>query len=459
MLILVGLGAIAVAGVAALALGLRGRRTDLNPVCRRCRFDLIALSPGSTRCPECGAMLGSRALRRGNRQRRPRLIILGTVAIITAGVPAAALGYVQSQRFNWATLKPTWLLLREVRSPDEFTSGDAASQLLDRLDERRWNGSGLDTLLDDFLIQRAALRSDFAASPNPYDLPMRNTFRLDRWQHILSTAAMEGLMNEAAAKRFLDEVIEIGCSIRPVVPAGSRQPIFWQAAADRVCGYGNLKRGLGYFGFTCRVLSVSAGGKPLTTTTRDEPSSSPWEESSGSCEVEITLEPGSYAMEVTWGIDIHLPTGNGDSCGTVLRTRSFPLTVVDRSRPSVNLVTDESLREQVEVLARVTDIAVSPHGRVIEARVWLGKGPVPVLGRISLRWPGGRVECDRRVNSWKDPDGNWESDGWFRVELPVPMPKRLDVVITPDQIQAATETVHTTMWGHEVVISDVILKE
>ena len=42
-----------VVGTALLILGLRGRRLDGHPVCRKCRFDLVG-TPDVSVCPECG---------------------------------------------------------------------------------------------------------------------------------------------------------------------------------------------------------------------------------------------------------------------------------------------------------------------------------------------------------------------------------------------------------------------
>ncbi len=39
----------AVAGVVALVLGLRGRRIDDHPICRKCGFDLVGSLPSARR--------------------------------------------------------------------------------------------------------------------------------------------------------------------------------------------------------------------------------------------------------------------------------------------------------------------------------------------------------------------------------------------------------------------------
>ena len=44
------------AGAALTFIGLRGRRTDMHPLCAECGYDLIA-SSDSLNCPECGRAL------------------------------------------------------------------------------------------------------------------------------------------------------------------------------------------------------------------------------------------------------------------------------------------------------------------------------------------------------------------------------------------------------------------
>ena len=57
-------------GLALTLAGLRGRRTDDHPLCRRCGFDLTG-NPDAAVCGECGADLARPgAIRVGHRARR-----------------------------------------------------------------------------------------------------------------------------------------------------------------------------------------------------------------------------------------------------------------------------------------------------------------------------------------------------------------------------------------------------
>jgi hypothetical protein len=50
-------GGLFIAGAALLFVGLRGRRLDDHPLCRRCGFDVFGTPEPQTACPECGADL------------------------------------------------------------------------------------------------------------------------------------------------------------------------------------------------------------------------------------------------------------------------------------------------------------------------------------------------------------------------------------------------------------------
>src|SRR5688500_20118731 len=51
------------AGMLFVRLGLRGKRVDDHPLCRRCGLDLFGLPEGATKCSECGADLSVRGRR------------------------------------------------------------------------------------------------------------------------------------------------------------------------------------------------------------------------------------------------------------------------------------------------------------------------------------------------------------------------------------------------------------
>ena len=110
--LLVTTAAALVGGAILVAIGLRGRRVDDHPICRRCGRDWYGTS--AERCPECGVPATNDNRRIGNRERRPRPLWAGvavlTIGILTAAPLLAGLAGVDVDRH-----KPLWLLIRESR--------------------------------------------------------------------------------------------------------------------------------------------------------------------------------------------------------------------------------------------------------------------------------------------------------------------------------------------------------
>lgn len=89
-------------GVLMLVLGVRGRRIDQHPVCRKCGYDLSGTAAVSSTCPECGRDLSTRtrAVRVGNRKKRRRLIVCGAAAAVLALVVGGLWTFQESRGFD-----------------------------------------------------------------------------------------------------------------------------------------------------------------------------------------------------------------------------------------------------------------------------------------------------------------------------------------------------------------------
>ncbi len=133
MTVLLGLMAAGgVIGIGLLVVGVRGRKIDDHPVCRRCRFDLIGL-PGAASCPECGADLSRRgAVRLGQRKRRPRVVAIGALALGLSLLLAAGLLSVRVAGISLNTYKPVWMLTGEAVGINQNVAAAARSELLAR---------------------------------------------------------------------------------------------------------------------------------------------------------------------------------------------------------------------------------------------------------------------------------------------------------------------------------------
>src|SRR3954449_10067266 len=117
-------------------IGLRGRRVNDHPICRRCGFDLFGKPAESTVCSECGADLNHRrAVWVG--QREPRAWLLRTalpVLAISVGW-SGLLGWDAARKTDWNRHKPVWWLMRDVDGRAGPTRNAALVELGRRIGE------------------------------------------------------------------------------------------------------------------------------------------------------------------------------------------------------------------------------------------------------------------------------------------------------------------------------------
>ncbi len=128
------LGIVFGVGLAMTAVGLRGRRADDHPLCRRCRFDLTGRpADAERRCPECGADLASpRAVVVGHRGRRPVVLSVGLALFVPTFTLEAASVYRLSSKTFWYPYAPVILLAHEASRVDAGRSEPAMAELLRR---------------------------------------------------------------------------------------------------------------------------------------------------------------------------------------------------------------------------------------------------------------------------------------------------------------------------------------
>lgn len=143
-------GVAALAGASLLIRGLRGRRVDDHPCCRRCGFDLhgLDLALATARCPECGRDLGakstgptgtpqpggrSRAVRIGRRV--PNLVVawIGVLLLVVLALPAGLLAGLLWSGADPDRYKPVWWLLHDAGSANETTARRSKDELRRRM--------------------------------------------------------------------------------------------------------------------------------------------------------------------------------------------------------------------------------------------------------------------------------------------------------------------------------------
>ncbi len=137
-----------IVGVAVTTVGLRDRRIDAHPLCRRCGFDLTGRAPDSTRCPECGGDLGRRrAIVVGHRRRRRGMLLAGAALVATSSLLGGSASLQWARQYNWLRLVPVFYLVGEASSVDPARRTPALLELTFRLSDRRISGRSLNGVM------------------------------------------------------------------------------------------------------------------------------------------------------------------------------------------------------------------------------------------------------------------------------------------------------------------------
>lgn len=195
----------ALLGLFLLIRGLRGRRMDDHPLCRRCGYDLNGLyAPVS--CPECGRSLSQqRAVRFGHRRKRWFTLSCGLMLLLLSLGGGGLAMWSHSRNFNWNTIKPLWLLRNEAASVNPGTRAAARKEILARI-----NANGLSkSQIDDLVAQSLALQVDASKAWDPW------------WGDVFEAAWAGSLVSDARFKQYLTTAIDgaMYLRMRPAVHA------------------------------------------------------------------------------------------------------------------------------------------------------------------------------------------------------------------------------------------------
>ena len=191
-----------------LLLGLRGRRIDNHPLCRRCGFDLFGLPLRGRRCSECGADLGwSRAVRWG-RRRKFRWIVrpAASALVLQLGFLGIA-AYMVARHVNLNARIPTWWLIPETNV--KSTRAGALAELMKRLEAGSLSSQQANALFDRAL----ATQGDVSVPWDP------------SWEDFLREGLRLGKLSDAQWVRYVRQSITFKLDVRPMVARGTPLPM------------------------------------------------------------------------------------------------------------------------------------------------------------------------------------------------------------------------------------------
>jgi hypothetical protein len=317
--------AAAVPGLILLCLGLRGRRIDSHPLCRKCRFDLVGLYPGQDRCPECGTALGGgdngigeagggehgstanpskaarKTIRIGHRRRLRTALVAAAVLLLASGALAGADIWGRASHFNWNTVKPVWLLLREGAGKDGPAADAALKELSRRFTADTLKPDQIQTIIEHALAQQADDKRPWRVG----------------WGDFVESAWNNSLLSEKKMTRYARNAARLTLEVRKKVRRGDPLPaalnISWRTGSLGTMQLTAVHRGnrLGPQPFPQPVNLIST---PLTTrmsfaSVRIElmpidARSFGMKAGEGGCPVDLL--PGRYTLTSRWELHAEL---------------------------------------------------------------------------------------------------------------------------------------------------------
>jgi len=435
------IAAAALFGALLLAVGLRGKRIDDHPVCRRCRFDLAGLSIGApdARCPECGRDLTSRrAIRIGRRRKRGRVIAVGASLLLIALGVGGAVGWPAASRFNWNTIKPVWLLRVDARSADR----DRAEGALDEL-VRRWDQGGLSP---------DALR-DLAAEGLLIHADRKSPWRW-QWGRLIVDGWDEGLVADEKLEQFLRRGLEnvATLSARDEVSIADPWPFRVGANAPRLTSRSSLS-------LSMSIEEVRINGREVQVEGRRRHSlrlgaAGGW---GNLVEPPPDAEPGEQVISVRWTISVIDSESPDESVLTVTGVKQDKFTALPADTATIELIDDPSLEDDMRaaIEARPLRVRRDDDGRLRARSHLVFHGlPVGVAADLFIRAQG----REWRLGGVARDPSNVNSGSWIWNYTPGLAADSVDLVLRPNRDSALWSYRMRRMWNREIVIEDVPVK-
>lgn len=425
-------------GLVLCAVGWRSRRVAAGPHCRACEFDLAGVQG---RCPECGEQLDAPgAISDGLRKARRRVLAAGLVMVLCAVVAGGAYGYGQSRGFKWNTLKPSWLLSRELSSPDPSTSAAAIEELHSRL-------------ISKALSSERTARTLTAALDRQSDATANWTVG---WGDFLETCRVRGLMSPEQVQSYARHVAAISYESRPRIAEGENIELRVRVGGGRIGKATGLT-------MRTRHLDTSETGRVLSKGGGDGSFGlglGGWGAMGSS--VPAPGPVGSHTLQSRWRFDV-VDGAKALSLGSWEQTFDLAVDVLPPGTATVEVVEDESIRAAIESSLSVTQCEVGHQSRDQSHVIGgVSKFQRQVTGMVNLRGTPVGLAFDV---FWAAPDGSAEwkvgrvsfaagsGGAGYGLGGSVPATFNLatvDVIFRPS-IRVATATTNITkIWGGEI---------
>ncbi len=381
--LLILLGAALVCGSALLVTGLRGRRIDDHLVCAKCRFDLSGVE--RTTCPECGRNVsGERAVRVGQRRRRPRCVVAGAALLAIVLVVGAVVGVGAAKGTNWNAYKPTGWLLFEARAgaPNEADAaiGEVAGRVISKSPPRK---PQLDRFVEIALAHQADLDKPWG----------------EGWSMALDVLVEQKLLTEAQLAEIRKHAYSFEMDARPIAREGDKASVRLRVKSR--------------IGFMMSGGAVLVEAMRVTVNDEHQPNSVGRMYTDGGNSSMLTAvdvsSPGTARVNVDWRYAfVDGPMDEPDEGAWIEFTRTVSIRVVDReSRDGVGLVADEGARDAVRRAVKITNLAATPveKGVSVQITVTCDRPPENLAFEVFLK----QGDRDWRIGSVRGAAGNMHS--------------------------------------------------
>lgn len=458
-----------IGGVLLIRVGLRGRRINDHPICRRCRFDLVglgaasvaetsdtALESGATRgrperCPECGTSLtgttrrARRAVIDGERKKRWRLFALGVVLLLSGLATGFWLSYKPLAKFPWTTWMPDWVLAEMVDSQSTPNATLITREILARVQQGVFSEPALSRCVDKFL--------SFQVDPS--------VAWSDRWGDVVELGRFNGLVSDETFHLYATAGIHV--SVRTPKRIEVDGLLNWDFNVTTRRGSG-LVRSIsgpqqGLFSHELELTDIILGDGALVDladvdlANERPPRSSKWSVGSGSYHY---LKPGHYQGELRVRLRTIENVG-GASGHTTLADRfvGFPISfeVVPYDLPV--MITDDALRGLMRESVGVDRLQLSLSGDrpYLGGQITITNAPCDYAFHVSIRINGHDLGASV-LSGVARADAHTQYMGTVLPPGAIPE-EAVTVVLTPSGRAIPSPGEITEIWGEQIVIENV----
>jgi hypothetical protein len=435
-------------GVGLLVLGVRGQRLNDHPICRACSFDLVGIYPAQERCPECGARIADAfAVRFGARRPRPFALVSGAAILLLCTGLTGLLGASAIGILDWNSVKPEWVLLRELRTADPIEARD-------ELIKRQRNGR----------LSPAATRSLINAALSVHGNP--EAAWDVAWPAFLEDLWADGLLTREDLGRYAKQTVHISASAAPRARQGAHAPLHSRVTIDRVI------RGPEPIYIRAQTVSASIVGHDphegkLRGGIRTQlgPHSGGW--GSSTAAVVPDLPPGTYPARLVERLTFHLNSDDDPPFAELEYAADLTVEIVPADTQLITLITDPEIGCEIRSVLKLRNARIASRSEATEidgqvhpgyTNLWIEFEPalLPIAIAFDLL-----VRCGERTVRL-----GTISARAGRVHFPLQAPQHIlirdfhcdivDLILRPS-IAAAENSSLDSIWGEEIIFEDVVL--